>query len=619
MAWSATSTFFETGGLRGILPVVNDPTSTYTRALERRRSELVALERRSRNIGTFRLCIALATVVLVGAIVWAPLPRGSYSGVCGLGLLFVVLVVAHARVFRDIDDTNAAVSFLQQALARLGDTWAAPVPSGSPSAPEGHPYARDLDLFGRASLFQLLDATRTRFGADTLARWLLAPAATPEILLRQDAIRELSGDEAFRERLAVLGARAAAAKEIEAFLGWAESKEPPVVTPALRTFGKVWPAVTLGAFAVGYVLRLPPIWSAAPYAVAFVASLVLRRRLGPVFVAGSSRESSVGSYAPLFELLEGRAVVGAKLRSLQSALVSGPHSAARATRALATLCSFLDAQSNEVFRLFLAPLVLLEVNGAALLERWRERYGGRMRGYFAALGEIEALSSLGNLAFERPEYAWPTLSAEPELSGEALGHPLLVASKRVCNDVTFEGEGRALVVTGSNMAGKSTLMRALGINVVLALAGAPVCARRMAVGPLRLATSMRVEDSLAEGTSHFYAELKRLKLVVDEARKGAALFFVLDEILHGTNSRERLLGARAVLKDLLAHGALGAVSTHDLGLATLEAELPERVRNVHFEEQVNGDAMSFDYRLRPGVVQSSNALRLMRALGLPVE
>jgi DNA mismatch repair ATPase MutS len=237
-----------------------------------------------------------------------------------------------------------------------------------------------------------------------------------------------------------------------------------------------------------------------------------------------------------------------------------------------------------------------------------------------SIGEAEALASLGAFAYEHPDYAWPELAPGPLVEARGLGHPCIPRERRVGNDVALPGPGRALVVTGSNMSGKSTLLRALGVNAVLALAGAPVCARSMRIGPLGVATSMRVEDSLAGGISHFYAELIRLKQVVDRARApgAGAVFFLLDEILHGTNSRERVLGALAVVRDLLAQGALGCVSTHDLGITILERDLGGLVENVHFEEQVNGRSMTFDYVLRPGVVQSSNALRLMRAVGLDV-
>lgn len=255
----------------------------------------------------------------------------------------------------------------------------------------------------------------------------------------------------------------------------------------------------------------------------------------------------------------------------------------------------------------------------------RARAGKAAFGWFRALAELEALASLAGFAFERPDHTFPELVKEPTFEAEALGHPLIDAGKRVSNDLTLRAPGHALVVTGSNMSGKSTLLRAVGVNAVLAAAGAPVCAKKLRLGRLVVATSMRVSDSLEEGTSRFYAELKKLKLVLDLAKRAdgakggqGTVLFLLDEILHGTNTRERLIGARAIMKELLARGAMGAVSTHDLGLGDLEGEMPEQVKNVHFEEQVKGEEMTFDYRLREGIVQSSNALRLMKIVGLDV-
>jgi len=252
------------------------------------------------------------------------------------------------------------------------------------------------------------------------------------------------------------------------------------------------------------------------------------------------------------------------------------------------------------------------------LLRWRARFGRRVRGWLDALAEVEALAGLGAFAHEHPEFAWPEPAPRPSFVAEGLGHPLIADDRRVGNDVRIPEPGRALVVTGSNMSGKSTLLRAIGINAVLAYAGAPVCARAMSIGAARVVTSMRVEDSLEQGVSHFYAELRRIRRVLDLAREvaEAPVLFLLDEILHGTNSRERIIGACAVVRELVERGAIGAVSTHDLGITALARELPARVDNVHFEEQVEGDAMTFDYVLRPGVVHSSNALRLMRALGI---
>jgi DNA mismatch repair ATPase MutS len=290
---------------------------------------------------------------------------------------------------------------------------------------------------------------------------------------------------------------------------------------------------------------------------------------------------------------------------------------AEATREMARLgriLSFLDARNNEVFRIFIAPVLLWDLNCAIALESWRARSGRHVRAWLDTLAEVEATASLAGFAYERPDHAFPELEEAPRFSARALAHPLIAHAKRVANDVDITGPGRALVVTGSNMSGKSTLLRAIGAACVLARAGAPVCAESLKLGRVRVATSMRVRDSIEEGVSRFYAELKKLKAVLDSAR-AAPTVFLLDEILHGTNSRERLIGARAILQELLARGALGAVSTHDLALGDLEGET---VQNVHFQEQVAGEVMTFDYRLRPGVVQSSNALRLMRIVGLDV-
>ena len=262
-------------------------------------------------------------------------------------------------------------------------------------------------------------------------------------------------------------------------------------------------------------------------------------------------------------------------------------------------------------------MLLWDLNCAGFVERWRGEVGPRMAAWFESLHELEALASLAGYAFETPEATFPQFSAEPQFLAEGLGHPLVPRARRVDNDVRLPAAGDALVITGSNMAGKTTLLRAVGVNAQLAFAGAPVAARSLVLGRLAVSTSMRIRDSLGDGVSRFYAEVNRLKLVTDRAAAGPSLF-LLDEILHGTNMRERLIGARGLVLGLLDRGALGAVSTHDLALGELATERPGHVHNVHFEEQVEGEVMTFDYRLRPGVVTSSNALRLMRAVGLDV-
>jgi DNA mismatch repair ATPase MutS len=292
-------------------------------------------------------------------------------------------------------------------------------------------------------------------------------------------------------------------------------------------------------------------------------------------------------------------------------------------RSLSTIVGFLDARQNEAFRFFIGPFLLWDQHCVFALEAWRRRAGKHVRRWLEVIGEFEALASLAGFAHDHPENAWPTLSETPAFRAKGLGHPLLDPRTLVRNDVELRGPGTALLVTGSNMSGKSTLLRSMGVNAVLAMAGAPVAAERMAISVFEVRTSMWARDSLARGVSHFYAELEKLKRVVDAVSGARPLFFLLDEILQGTNSRERVIGARSVLRHLLHHGAMGAVSTHDLGLLDLPPELDAKLDKIHFEEQVQasekGSTMSFDYRLRPGVVRSTNALRLMKLVGIDVD
>jgi DNA mismatch repair ATPase MutS len=346
----------------------------------------------------------------------------------------------------------------------------------------------------------------------------------------------------------------------------------------------------------------------------------LRPSLEPVLAPTASREQPFGRYVALFRCIEAQRFQAPRLVRLQAAIAGeGVAGASRELDRLQTLLGFAEVRASGMFAIFVNLFLLWDVFCAAALLRWRAGAGRSVRRWIEAMAEIEALAALGTFACEHPRYAFPEVTAGPlSFVAEGLGHPLLPAFRRVENDVAIASAGTALLVTGSNMSGKSTLLRAVGINAVLALAGAPVCARRLSLAECQVRTSMRIKDSLEEGVSHFYAELGRLKGIVDAANGGERVLFLLDEVLHGTNSRERNLGAKAVVKHLLDRGAVGAVSSHDLGLSDLEAESGGKVRNVHFQELVEGDKMTFDYKLKPGVVTSSNALRLMKRIGIAV-
>lgn len=596
------------------------PEERHTHRLAALESQAAELLRVIRKVGNLRLVAALLALVLgVGAgwFAWGPLAAAS---AIVSGCLFVVLVVRHSRMHEAEARLLAAARYHRLALARLEGRFSELDSKGERFIDPHHPYGEDLDLFGHRSLFQLLDATHTRTGEAHLASWLSTPSALDAVRERQEAVRELSSRELFREDLAAEGMRFATDKpDTDPLLAWAEAPEARLLPASMASLVWIAPSLVLGLFALARFSLAPEnLWISAAI---FVAAIGLSRlpRIEPIAEAVASKERALDGYRAMFERIERESFETPRLRALRSALGEGEARASREIARLSTIVSLFEARRNEVFRFFIGPVLLWDWHCVAALERWRARSGKSVRAWLDAVGEIEALSSLGAYAGDRPDHPFPTLVEEPSFDAEGLGHPLLPKASCVRNDVRLDGPGTALLVTGSNMSGKSTLMRAIGTNVVLAMAGAPVCADSLVVSPFELRTSMRIRDSLEEGVSHFYAELLKLKRVIEGLGRQNTLLFLLDEILHGTNSRERRIGARTVLRHLLEEGAMGAVSTHDLGLVDVGPDLDARVRKVHLAEQVEGGAMSFDYRLRPGVVTSSNALRLMRMVGIDVD
>jgi GNAT superfamily N-acetyltransferase/ABC-type multidrug transport system fused ATPase/permease subunit len=596
---------------------------------------LAALERRASALGTWRLVVALSAVALTGGIVWARFDASArmaaWAVLGGMIVVFVALVVVHARVHDAASLVAAVIRFHERGLARLSHSWDA-LPSAVIPVAADHPYARDIDVFGRASLMSIVDATETRFGQEHLARLLSqeAPVGWPEeVLARQEAARDLASRFGFRERFAALAGLLPEddRRDARAVLAWAEGSGDEVPT-ATRWLAWLLPAFAAGLAALGPTFGLSAGAVTVLVAVEIALGNVVGARMAPMLDSVSARSSWVTQWRALIAAIESESFDAPLLVGLRSRFSASGQSASREIASLERILGFADARYNEGFRYIFGAALLWNAHCAFALLRWRSRAGKHLRGWLDALGEVEALASLATLTFEHPDFVWPALTPEPVFEAQALGHPLIEEKRRVGNDVSLSRPGCVMVVTGSNMSGKSTLLRAIGANAVLALAGAPVCARSLRIGPLQVATSMRIEDSLEGGISHFYAELRTLKRIIDlskslrplvqERGSRAAVLFLLDEILHGTNSRERIAGARAVVRELLAHGALGVVSTHDLGITALEQEIKRHVENAHFEEQVVGESMTFDYVLRPGIVQSSNALRLMRVVGIDV-
>lgn len=590
------------------------------------RTAFEAAERSAERIGNLRLVLAL---LALGLVLMPVVTRSGtpWWGLIPVSVLFLALAKVQDRALERRRWAAAALEFFELAIARLEERWRDLPDTGAdvgrPWSSSQHP-ADDLDLFGPASLFQLISRSVTAGGRRTLASWMAEPASPLEVAERQAAVRALA--EAVDVRCDLY---AAAATEDNRgldegpLLGWAESKRPLTGRPALTVIGFVQPAALLLTAALAFVFDGPrePFYLVAVLQVAVL--FTLRRITAERAEVLAGPERSLSRYGRLIDVVE-RIPDGAapRLDALRNALTVEGEPASSRLRRLERLVGMLEAQRNLFFALTLGPALLWELHVVLRAEAWRERTGPRLRGWLAALSEVEALSSLAAFAHERPDYGFPEMSETPgTFDATGLVHPLIDRRRVVENDLCLGGPGSVLLLSGSNMSGKSTLLRAVGLALVLARSGAPVPARRLVLSALRLQTSVRLVDSLAEGSSHFYAELRRLKSIVDlAAAPGPPLLYLLDEVLHGTNSRERYIGAVSVIRWLSKQGAIGIVTTHDLALANMAATMPPGLMtNAHLGDDVEDDNLRFDYRLRPGAVRSTNALALMRAVGIEVE
>ena len=608
------------GGLppRPVTLTVVSPTSSlsieseYRSRLALRQQALVRMERQHARIAAMRLVLGLGGIAV---LLWLGL--APWKTLASLVMLFAVIAVGHGRLLNARDRARSAVTFYERGLTRMQHRWPGTGDPGDRFMPVDHLYAADLDLFGKGSLFELLATCRTEAGRATLARWMLSPADPDEIRARQAAIQELIPDVDVREQLAVEGDQMRTGVDSAPLGRWALT---PRVLPGAATewLVRVIPVVSLVTVTWAWQGGHP-----APALVAIGVQLVLAGVLRPRVldvtqaVETASRDLSV--VGGLAHLMEGRSDSSERLCALRGSLASGRGHGSRAIAVLAQLATLLASRRNMIFAL-VAGLLMWTTQLAFLIERWRGRHGQDVPRWLEAVAEFDALCALAGYASEHPAHVFPDVGPPPaHLEGVDVAHPLL-PDTAVANTVSLGASAPALlIVSGSNMSGKSTFLRALGLNVVLAQVGAPVRASTFKLSPLAVGASIRVLDSLLEGHSRFYAEILRLKHIVDLARRseGGALF-LLDEVLSGTNSHDRRQGAEGLLRGLIGFGAIGLATTHDLALGDIADGWAPQAANVHFADAFDGGSLAFDYVLRTGPVRTSNALALMRSVGLEV-
>jgi MutS domain V len=592
------------------------PIAEYERRHAGHTSAAGRLEDRERLAGRTRIATFLAIVALFFLL--RPADPWFLLWVSPAVIAFLVAVGWHRRVVGNLARSRRAARYFTRGLDRLTDRWSGHGPAGDRYADAEHPYSGDLDFFGRGSLFQYLCDAHSPVGQDTLARWLLSPAELEAVHARQGAVAELRPNVDLRETHGTLS----------------DPTRPELTTRHLLTWPSA-PPVFLGRTGpiIAVVLSILGVASAVAWAVFDTgpSPLLLVVMLEVIFtvrmwkrIQELMRDSravlvELEAFLPVLRLLEVQQFQSPLLRSLAEVLMADGE---RPSHRVARLARLLDAWDTALKNQFTLPVAVVLMAPAHLvyaIERWRLRDGRHVHGWLEAVGIFEALASLSAIAFENPERPFAELIADgPLVEAEGLGHPLIPAGRRVPNNVRLGTEPELLLVSGSNMSGKSTLMRAVGVNVVLALAGGVVCASRLRVSRVQVATAMRQGDSLQDGLSAFAAELKRLRAIRDMSAGPRPVVFLLDEILRGTNSHDRRVGAEAVIRALMANGAIGMVSTHDLALAEIVDRLGARAANVHFEDQFADGQVRFDYRLRPGVVPRGNGLVLLRLLGFEV-
>ena len=601
-----------------------NPLAEYQGRLAERRSAREREQKQYLWIGNARLATAIAGVILA-FFVFGKTVISPWWLIAPVAL-FSALVVIHARIAGRLERASRAVVFYEQGLARLQNQWMGRGEPGERFRNPAHIYAEDLDLFGKASLFELLCTARTRAGEDTLAGWLLAPASVDEVTARHQAIQDLRPRLDLREDLAVLGETVRSGMNPEAATRWGQA--PPVLFPA---GARLIAAVLAAAVVVTFSLYMSGLATRTPFLIALLVELsygfFLGSRTLQVTASADAPANDLELFAKLLERLAREPFETPLLRRMQRDLATGEGQSTRNGRSawaeIARLCRLvaaLDWQRNLVFTP-IAMAVLWGPQVAMAIESWRRRSGPHIGDWIARVGEFEALCALAGYSYEHPEDPLPQLAGQTGgcFEAEGLGHPLMPDAECVRNDIRLGGELRLAIVSGSNMSGKSTLLRAVGLNAVLAWAGAPVRARSLRISPVAVGASIRVLDSLQDGRSRFYAEITRLREIVNLTGGDRTALFLLDELLSGTNSHDRKIGAGAVVRMLVARGALGMITTHDLALAGIADDLPGRAVNVHFADTLDEQGkLHFDYRLQAGVVERSNALDLMRSVGLEV-
>ncbi len=584
-----------------------------------------------RKRAQFLSLVQLITFVAGVVLFWIGYPQQLLPMALG-GLALLVFAGAIAmRIRTERAEEQATLRRLvhERQLARLSGTWTSFVHQPELFVRPGHPFSVDIDLAGSGSLLQYIDTTHTVVGAGVLGSWLSEATTLDVIERRQRAVEELSSNENVRRELEASAGRHGTGVQGQKrrqpgklnpapFLQYLKRPAAKAAQTWVRVVATILPFVTITAL-VFATQGLISGWVGGGLLITqFLFGMAFSGQAAEVFSLVAARRGYVEAFVGLFDIAERASFEAPLLKEIQAQITDEGRGGTASLRRLDRWAGLAELRHQFPVHLAANVFLLWDIHVLYGLERWKDEASEKMEEQFEALGMLEALASLANLRAIDPHACVPTVADGGPLQAEALAHPLLGANVRVPNDLTLAGPGTAMILTGSNMAGKSTLLRALGLNVSLALAGGPAIATAFRCPRVHLRASMRVEDSLQQGASYFHAELQKLRSIVAPATDGAPLLVLLDELLRGTNAEARHIGARSILDHLVDKGGYVLAATHDIALAALEQEAPQTFVNAHLTDVIIDGEMVFDYRLRAGPVQGSNALRLLEAAGIPV-
>jgi DNA mismatch repair ATPase MutS len=590
------------------------PITTYQRLLSKYSDEYAVL---NKKLGWLSFARLITFIGIIGFGYYYLVHNDWYWIVISLFLLatFLYCLRLYDIIKSKADFTNALIDINSNEIDFIKEGTSV-YPDGKEQIDPHHPYSYDLDLFGEGSLYKYLNRATTSFGKEKLAQSLLCPDIAA-IKHRQEAIKELSGKFTFRQHIQALGSiHTAEQGDIDKLNSWLKSL-PVFSNQRLYFLLLIFPAATILLLALYFLSE------SSTYLDLFIESFVLNLFVLSFFVRKMLKQSSASAtvtkvleqFSLQLKEIEKQSFESSLLRKLQNELKSNEITAANSIERLASLFKYLDFILNLVISSLLNGLFLFHVHILFALDRWKKKNAGKVMDWLKVIGEFESIACFANLSFNNEEFCYPQLSAREELSATEMGHPLIRREKRICNDISFQRE-KFIVLTGSNMSGKSTFLRTVGINLVLARSGSAVCAKAFTLFPYDLHVSMRISDSLQDSESLFYAELKRLKSIIQHLQSDSKTFVILDEILRGTNSHDKHNGTAGLIVKLAAYKTCGIIATHDLTIANMSAEYPGYMANKCFESVIVNDELIFDYKLKEGVCSKLNASFLMKRMGI---